>query len=147
MHDVVSVQNPLIDLRASACVLMCRVASRSFLAQGATDILKPLGLGEGAKFPLSPKSERAYTRISHEFDVLLQALQAEADVTHSDPPVRPPLTATVFLILLNCGHAVTQCPLRVWRLSEELSALFQALFPGTFTSVEGTCCRGPLYNS
>ena len=93
MHDVVSVQHPLIDLRANACVLMCRVASRSFLAQGATDILKPLGLGEGAKFPLSPKSERAYTRISHEFDVLLQALQAEADVTHSDPPVRPPLTA------------------------------------------------------
>ncbi|KAK9904333.1 hypothetical protein WJX75_009425 [Coccomyxa subellipsoidea] len=62
----------------------------SFLAQGATDILKPLGLGEGAKFPLSPKSERAYTRISHEFDVLLQALQAEADVTHSDPPGSSP---------------------------------------------------------
>lgn len=64
------------------------VASRSFLAQGTGDILKPLGLGEGAKFPLSPKSERAYTRISHEFDVLFQALQAEADVPHSDSPVR-----------------------------------------------------------
>ncbi|BDA45689.1 probable myocyte-specific enhancer factor 2D at N-terminal half [Coccomyxa sp. Obi] len=62
----------------------------SFLAQGATDILKPLGLGEGAKFPLSPKSERAYTRISHEFDVLFQALQAEADVNNSDAPVSSP---------------------------------------------------------
>lgn len=71
-----------------ACALTWRMASRSFLAQGATDILKPLGLGEGAKFPLSPKSERAYTRISHEFDVLFQALQAEADVNNSDAPVR-----------------------------------------------------------
>jgi hypothetical protein len=32
-----------------------------------------------ASFPLSPKSERAYTRISHEFDVLFQALQADGE--------------------------------------------------------------------
>ncbi len=63
------------------------MGSRSFLAQNGTDILKPLGLGdEGVvKFPLSPKSERAYTRISHEFDVLFQALQTEADATQSGP--------------------------------------------------------------
>ncbi len=88
---------------------MWRVASRSFLAQGATDILKPLGLGEGAKFPLSPKSERAYTRISHEFDVLFQALQAEADVAHSDPSVRPSLPALHTPIMsqhldFKCSH-------------------------------------------
>ena len=31
------------------------------------------------RFPLSPKSERAYHRISAEFDILFQALQADGD--------------------------------------------------------------------
>ena len=46
---------------------------------------------DGRNFPLSPKSERAYTRISHEFDVLFQALQAENDV-NQNMPVRPAIT-------------------------------------------------------
>ena len=75
-----------------ACALMWRVASRSFLAQGATDILKPLGLGEGAKFPLSPKSERAYHRISAEFDILFQALQADGDAPVWGAPWPPTCT-------------------------------------------------------
>ena len=59
---------------------------RSFLAQNPADLLRPLGLTEdGRNFPLSPKSERAYTRISHEFDVLFQALQNETDVNQSMP--------------------------------------------------------------
>ena len=62
---------------------MCAAALpgvRSFLAQGPADLLKPLGLGEDpVKFPLSPKSERAYHRISAEFDILFQALQADGD--------------------------------------------------------------------
>ena len=61
-------------------------APRSFLAQNPADLLRPLGLNEdGRNFPLSPKSERAYTRISHEFDVLFQALQAENDVNQNMP--------------------------------------------------------------
>ena len=63
-----------------------RFASCSFLAQNPADLLRPLGLSEDARnFPLSPKSERAYTRISHEFDALFQALQAEADVNQNMP--------------------------------------------------------------
>ena len=59
---------------------------RSFLAQNPADLLRPLGLNEdGRNFPLSPKSERAYTRISREFDVLFQALQAENDVNQNMP--------------------------------------------------------------
>ncbi|CAK0782798.1 hypothetical protein CVIRNUC_005993 [Coccomyxa viridis] len=62
----------------------------SFLAQNPADLLRPLGLTEdGRSFPLSPKSERAYTRISHEFDVLFQALQNETDVNQSMPLESP----------------------------------------------------------
>ena len=80
----------------------------SFLAQNPADLLRPLGLTEdGRSFPLSPKSERAYTRISHEFDVLFQALQNETDANQS-MPVSPALAelphwpASVKAIIVTC---------------------------------------------
>jgi hypothetical protein len=88
----------VVASKAFTC-LTCAGNSRSFLAHNATDILNPLGLSDegGAKFPLSPKSERAYTRISHEFDVLFKALQTEADPTQSAPVcpniTHPPMAA------------------------------------------------------
>ena len=56
----------------------------SHLRNGAGDLLRPLGLdsgggGAGARLAVSPRSERAYSHISREFDVLFQALQADAE--------------------------------------------------------------------
>ncbi|KAK9864243.1 hypothetical protein WJX84_008802 [Apatococcus fuscideae] len=46
------------------------------IQHGTIDILKPLGLSEDAcKYTLSPRSERAYSRINSEFDMLFQQLQ------------------------------------------------------------------------
>lgn len=46
------------------------------MQHGTIDILKPLGLSEDAcKNQLSPRSERAYSRINSEFDMLFQQLQ------------------------------------------------------------------------
>ena len=46
------------------------------MQHGTIDILKPLGLSEDAcKYTLSPRSERAYSRINSEFDMLFQQLQ------------------------------------------------------------------------
>ncbi|KAK9829619.1 hypothetical protein WJX72_006915 [[Myrmecia] bisecta] len=52
-----------------------------------TDMLKPLGLSdENGKFPLSPRSETAYTRISQEFDVLFHHL-ADGNSPEPSPSV------------------------------------------------------------
>lgn len=46
------------------------------MQHGTIDILKPLGLSEDVcKNQLSPRSERAYSRINSEFDMLFQQLQ------------------------------------------------------------------------
>ncbi|KAK9833705.1 hypothetical protein WJX74_003257 [Apatococcus lobatus] len=55
------------------------------MQHGTIDILKPLGLSEDAcKNQLSPKTERAYSRINTEFDMLFQQLQPP-DVKGASP--------------------------------------------------------------
>lgn len=60
---------------------------RSHLGNGAGGLLRPLGLDGGdrggARAAVSPRSERAYSHISREFDVLFQALQADAEASRA----------------------------------------------------------------
>ena len=70
----------------SAAALLKPACACSHLGNGAGDPLRPLRLdggGGGARLVVSPRSERAYSHISREFDVLFQALQADAEATRA----------------------------------------------------------------
>ena len=72
------------------CMIWCVWCS---IQHGTIDILKPLGLSEDAcKYTLSPRSERAYSRINSEFDMLFQQLQPPDAKVKAPPP--PPPTCT-----------------------------------------------------
>jgi len=92
-----------------------------------------------------PRSERAYSHISREFDVLFQALQADADATRAAAAPAPPQPGSPTSALRPASSALMQLPPagapRAALPQRQSGVLQHARFEGTPMCASGTCQR------